>query len=125
MTTRALRLLYRDIPTFTCRARCTDCCGPVPWSADEIARVEVPPNAVWVNINGVQALARNDGSTECPFVQDGRCSVYDRRPFMCRLFGAVAREPRLLCPHGCRPDKPLTASRGKILASEYRGTMAP
>ena len=119
MTERTLRLLYRDIPTFSCRPGCTDCCGPVPWSPEELARIDVPIGAEWVEIKGVRALTVVD-ALRCPFAQGGRCVVYDRRPFMCRLFGSVAGEPRLTCPHGCHPGKPLTATRAASLADQYR-----
>jgi Fe-S-cluster containining protein len=31
-----------------------------------------------------------------------RCSVYDARPFVCRIYGAIKN---LSCPHGCVPDR--------------------
>lgn len=38
----------------------------------------------------------------CPHLGKNGCSVYDDRPLICRLFGTT---PKLLCPHGKRPDE--------------------
>lgn len=32
---------------------------------------------------------------------EGRCSVYDVRPMVCRLWGLV---PSMRCPYGCKPE---------------------
>jgi hypothetical protein len=42
-----------------------------------------------------------DGDYTCPALKDGRCSVYDVRPTLCRLWGVVEDMP---CPWGCVPD---------------------
>ncbi len=31
---------------------------------------------------------------------EGRCAIYEHRPLVCRLYGAVKR---MKCPHGCKP----------------------
>jgi Fe-S-cluster containining protein len=36
----------------------------------------------------------------CPALVDGRCSVYDVRPLICRLYASAEG---LRCPHGCQP----------------------
>lgn len=38
----------------------------------------------------------------CDKLIDGKCSIYEDRPFICRVFGAVKSE-RMRCPHGCKP----------------------
>lgn len=45
----------------------------------------------------------------CPLLKDNRCSVYDIRPAICKVFGASDHH-RLQCPHGCKPKNPLSAS---------------
>jgi Fe-S-cluster containining protein len=38
----------------------------------------------------------------CPALSDaGRCTVYDDRPFVCRIYGVTEM---LACPYGCEPD---------------------
>ncbi len=42
------------------------------------------------------------GTYRCPaLTADDRCSVYEDRPTVCRLWGAQQAMP---CPHGCQPD---------------------
>ena len=122
MTDRDLRMVYRDIPSagMRCKSGCSDCCGPVPWSDAEIARVAVPLHAEWIDLFGVRAL-QDPLTGKCPFVTPAGCAVYDRRPFMCRLFGSTPSEPRLACPHGCRPSRTLTAPQAAALTCRYRG----
>jgi Fe-S-cluster containining protein len=40
----------------------------------------------------------------CDYLSEGKCSVYDQRPAICRLFGSTEK---LMCPHGCVPDRVL------------------
>ncbi len=44
------------------------------------------------------------GIYTCPLLDTGtnKCSAYDVRPAICRLFGVV--EGELLCPHGYAPE---------------------
>jgi Fe-S-cluster containining protein len=45
---------------------------------------------------------------KCNMLQDdGSCKVYDVRPYVCRIWGAVRA---MQCPHGCRPDRFLTVN---------------
>jgi len=73
------------IPEFTCKKGCHDCCGPVPFSKEEWSRVPDKRKAT---------------SLTCPYVGEKGCDIYEERPLMCRLFGAVED---LKCPHGCAP----------------------
>lgn len=38
----------------------------------------------------------------CPYLTDGRCSIYDARPMICRMWGVARTMP---CPHGCEPER--------------------
>ena len=105
----ALRRLYKQIPTFECRDGCTDCCGPVPVSPLEAKRLD---------LEGQTLIPTKQNCLTCPFVDQGRCSVYADRPFMCRLFGTVDTS-LLRCPHGCRPEKMLTPLQAQLLKEEY------
>lgn len=125
-TSRALRLVYRDIPaTSPCKAGCTDCCGPVPWSDEELARVaaDVPAIAQWFEFetpagNAARGLM-NPLTGKCPFASVDGCQVYERRPFMCRLFATSIEETRLRCPHGVAPRQPLSARQAQALTVRY------
>ena len=95
--------LYAKIPIFKCKEGCTDCCGPVPRCKEENDRILFKMQQVGMF---------------CPYAVKGRCVIYEKRPFMCRIFGAVASGP-LKCPYGCGPENPLTEEEAKGLTEEY------
>lgn len=108
------RELYRSIPSFVCKEGCSDCCGPVPVTPWEAQRL---------GIAGQMVTPFDPKTLKCGFLQDGKCSVYDRRPFLCRLFGTVDN-PRMACPHGCKPTKVMSAKQGLVKLERYRSLHA-
>ena len=48
------------------------------------------------------------------YLQEGRCTIYDDRPLVCRLWGAAEN---LICPFGCKPDRYLTEAEAVDLMS--------
>jgi hypothetical protein len=114
--------VYRRIPDVECKGLCIDSCGPIAMSKAEDARlrelgVAVPPMA-----EAVAALERGD-DYYCPALNDGRCSVYEHRPAICRLWGATESMP---CPHGCTPPNALTQAESHellLLAADAGGGM--
>jgi Fe-S-cluster containining protein len=104
------------IPSFTCREGCHECCGIVPFSTDERNRVAVSrPLEQWepfVDSSWVPAAALS--SFKCPFVGKDGCSIYELRPMVCRLFGAVDH-PMMKCPMGSAPEKLLTDAQSREL----------
>lgn len=126
MTARALRMLYRDVPeVHGCMPACGKCCGPVPWSPAELAAVEgrIP--------SGTVRLPAPGGTTEvmlvhpleprrCPMLgPDKACTVYEARPLMCRMFGAVDG-PGMVCPFGAKARRVLSDAQGRALANRYK-----
>ena len=95
---------HAGIPSFDCKSGCSECCGPVIMSCLEWERIcerlGCEPKGDWTTLN-------------CPMLKDGRCSVYDIRPTICRLFGVV--KGKLLCPHGCRSERLLTDAEAQML----------
>lgn len=70
-------------------------------------------------MSGTVVTATKRGTVTCAFVgDDGCCSVYDRRPFVCRLFG-TSDDHRLRCPHGCGPKRKLTKAQSDARTEEY------
>lgn len=120
MKDRELRKLYGEIPRFTCKAGCTGCCGPVPWAAVEWERVkaEAPLTTLLHDLGEGAVLAQSGTDGMCPFRGESGCKVYDRRPFMCRLFG-TANDPRLICPFGSRPKHLHSAEWARRLLGRY------
>jgi Fe-S-cluster containining protein len=68
--------------------------------------VEIPPMA--------EAVAKIERGQDyhCPALKDGRCSVYEQRPTICRLWGATES---MRCPHGCTPANALTQTQSHEL----------
>jgi Fe-S-cluster containining protein len=55
----------------------------------------------------------NEERNCCPYLtEENRCEIYENRPAICRLYGAVED---LRCPYGCRPDRLLTGLEGAEL----------
>jgi uncharacterized protein len=96
--------LYKRLPDMKCVPGCTDCCGPVPfskWEADQAG----------VIIDGIQK------EINCKFSCKEGCSIYEKRPFMCRLFGVV--EGNLQCTHKVKPEYMITKELAQELTYEY------
>jgi len=95
-TDRQLAAVYAQIPDMDgCDGSCWESCGPVPMGAAERARIA----AAGVQIPPLVELLRS--GRMCPALSAfGRCPVYDVRPVLCRLWGAVEG---MRCDHGCRP----------------------
>jgi Fe-S-cluster containining protein len=82
--------LYDSVPDVNCKGLCHQACrdiGP-QITAEEKDRLAA---------RGVDIEKHDDG---CPALVDKRCSVYEDRPLICRLFGATKR---MRCPWGCEP----------------------
>lgn len=120
----ALADVYARIPEVRCKGLCEDSCGPIAMSNEEDARlrglgVTIPPMT-----DAVAAVERGEDYW-CPALTDGRCTVYDARPTICRLWGATTSMP---CPHGCTPDDALSQEQSYELlglAATAGGGMAP
>jgi uncharacterized protein len=100
---KAIRRLQLLVPKFECIPGCTDCCGPVPFSKWEWEQVQDK---------------RSSTSLSCVYSSKQGCEIYDKRPMVCRLFGA-SEDERLVCPHGKMPDKPLTVEETNRISKEY------
>jgi Fe-S-cluster containining protein len=126
VTDRALRMLYREVPEVKgCKAGCGKCCGPVPWTPAELARVthQVPPGTERVvapgGLSNVLMLV-NPATGACAMLDaEKRCTVYERRPLMCRIF-AAADDVGLQCPFGARAGRPLKAAKARALTDRYQ-----
>lgn len=97
------------IPTMLCKTGCNDCCGIVPFSKKEKEKVQVRADmqgVSWEPFHEAFLPSKGEDTLTCVFWRDG-CSIYEDRPMICKLFGAVDT-PRLTCPHGCGPDKKIS-----------------
>lgn len=90
---RRLDAIYAEIPTIDCKGLCAESCGPISVSPDEWRRMKE---------TGGKEPGVNPKTFVCNMLKDGRCSIYQARPAICRLFGVVED---LRCPHGCVPTR--------------------
>jgi Fe-S-cluster containining protein len=90
-----LEALYAQLPTVACKGLCSIACGPVPMSTLEAKRMRKADP--WRRIPMIHENLR------CVYLTDqNRCSVYDVRPLICRVWGVVKR---MSCMHGCIPTR--------------------
>jgi len=90
-----LDAVYATLPALACKGLCQESCGPLGMTLPEYRRLTeatgTPPTV--------------DDSLTCSFLKDGKCSAYDVRPAICRLWGL---EESMQCEFGCKPAKVLT-----------------
>lgn len=96
----ALDGLYSELPRIECAGKCANSCGPVMMSRVEWQRVCRAGGERW---------AQADDLT-CPYLENERCTVYEVRPMLCRLWGVVEGMP---CIFGCVPERMLTDEEGR------------
>ena len=103
--------LYARLPVVHCKGLCgAEVCGEVV----PVAEREMP-RLLDLALGGV--LPESDLPGPCPFLdRQNRCQIYQVRPLVCRLHGAVPAEteaivglPPWRCPHGCEVDGKISA----------------
>lgn len=94
-----LQVLYAQVPEINCKGLCHFACTAIDPTNRERellaeAGVDLPP------AQEMKRLAQQ-GLYRCPaLTEEKTCSVYERRPIECRVWGASETLP---CPHGCGP----------------------
>jgi Fe-S-cluster containining protein len=121
-----LAALYAELPVIACAGKCAESGGPVfmsrvEWQAVCRAGGERHADALTERehhhqqdrLVGGEPVARSDSRSvsalTCPYLENERCSVYEVRPMLCRLWGVVES---MECPWGCRPERYLTRDEG-------------
>lgn len=118
--------LYDQIPAVECKGHCgterhDTCCGPIICTALEAERLDAYDGVASPWESGTSpGTVRMDrlklNFYICPHLGlNGRCTAYEARPLICRLWGAVEN---LRCPWGCRPKKYLTCQQAAVLIEE-------
>jgi Fe-S-cluster containining protein len=112
---RALQEIYAEIPAIPgCQLRCAQSCGPIAMFKGEWKRVKR-------SAGYTPRLAK--GSLVCPLLSPtGKCTVYTARPYICRLWGATKT---LACPHGCEPERWLTAQEAHDIFKRIEAIAGP
>ncbi len=94
-----IQKLYEKIPRSSCRDKCFRCCiNSIQAAEEEIERM-----------GGYEYIDR------CPHLIENGCSVYQNRPFICRLYGTSS----LLSCEDCTAEYILNDQETRILLREY------
>lgn len=102
---------YLTLPVMQCDPGCPDCCGPVFCRPEEFDAVKR-----YAAENGIAPVRQG---LQCPMFQNGGCTVYRVRPFICRLFGHT---PALRCSKGY--NKNVTPERESAVKKQYKPELA-
>lgn len=120
-----IRGVWSKIPSTNCKGLCTDQCTAIAMSEGEhaVLRQRIPS---FPRVNEmISDLTEQREGYHCPALTFGRCIVYEDRPTICRLYGAVDHQ-LLRCPHGCEPDEGLlTHARASEIMDEARSVGGP
>lgn len=103
--------VYDAIPRIECKGKCWDSCSSLDLSEQETRRIQQRHG---IEIRQHNPLRADNRGRLCPALSMFRqCRVYDDRPFICRLWGAV---PSMKCNFGCIPEGGLlTEEQGHLL----------
>ncbi len=107
-----LKGLYELIPETNCKGLCQDSCGPVVF--EDVERENVQSRFPGTKIPDPLKVIQSKDAT-CPLLKNDRCSIYEARPSICRLWGSVERLP---CHHGCRPSSTMTDDGSSFVISQ-------
>lgn len=104
-TLKALKAFWDGLPQIECQGLCYNSCGPIGMSEFEHRLVSLHG----ADIPHYDPLAgemwRKNVKLYCPaLTHDGKCSIYEVRPTICRLWGLGRGE--MACPHGCTMSGP-------------------
>ncbi len=91
--------IYKQIPRSTCKEGCSDCCT----------------NMIQVTAEERDRMGGYEWDGQCVHLKDGKCSVYENRAFVCRIFGTS----ELMKCEGCTPERYLTEEETGLLVHEY------
>lgn len=115
---KRLRQIWDRVPKVDCQGLCHGACGVILMSALEHRLIE----------NHVGKIPQRDmqDGLSCPLLNEEtkRCKVYDVRPLVCRLYGAVEG---MECKHGCLVHGPLlTKQQGwELMAEAFKLSGSP
>lgn len=104
-----LEKLYATLPVITCQGLCQEACGPLMMSKLE---------AIRLHDAGHEVSAPISKDCECSLLVEEKCSAYDIRPAICRLFGLTED---LQCPFGCKSSRTLTVAESHAFLRRIDG----
>lgn len=115
----SLEQIYAVIPDVGCKGLCHEACGPIMATEKEVKRARDAGVDILAPARRILELrAVTAEIAVCPALVERRCSIYDVRPLICRIYGATRS---LQCEFGCRPQRWLTERESAYLVQQaYR-----
>jgi Fe-S-cluster containining protein len=111
---KTIEEVWASVPDdMECKGLCADYCGPVDASRVERRRLREQG----ARLPALPELQIGGKVEPCPLLVDGRCSVYEDRPLICRVWGNTER---LACEHGCRPARYMTDWEARVAFAQAR-----
>ncbi len=109
-----LDVVYAEMPTVACKGLCQESCGPIvqarSTAEQELLRMQ--------DAGGEKRGRQQRRPLSCPYLtaedETGRCSIYESRPAICRLWGIVD-VPLMRCTHGCEATEMLSGRAGAMV----------
>lgn len=99
MSRPEFRDIWMMIPDSGCIGLCQEACTAIDMTVEERRMLEeVLPG--FPSGEKMMYDVKYDPGYRCPALDEGRCTVYDVRPTVCRLWGSADSVP---CPWGCVP----------------------
>jgi Fe-S-cluster containining protein len=115
-----LQAIYDHVPEINCKGLCHETCGIIPMFNVEFQNIAentfIPIDPKNIIVLDDRTFMSAPGGV-CPLLQDRRCTAYDLRPLICRLYGST---PGLTCEHGCAPDELMSREEVIILTRELQ-----
>lgn len=97
----AIQALYEQLPSIECKGLCWNSCGPIDMSDAERSHIAELGVEIPVFTSERSARWALDEPLHCTALDAfGRCTVYERRPLICRMWGVTESMP---CVYGCQP----------------------
>lgn len=97
-------------PYLQCKKGCSSCCKNTQFKIRYIEALQLAEGFATLPAGKQQAVVENieRESSDCPFLLDNCCSVYDYRPVLCRAFGLLIQIGEMLgtCDLNFRNAKP-------------------
>jgi len=96
-----LEAIYAQVPRVNCKGRCQYACTAIDMTPREDARIRAAGVEITPHQQALEQM-KTGGDFACDALDAvGRCSVYELRPLVCRVWGTT---PSLRCAYGCEPE---------------------
>jgi Fe-S-cluster containining protein len=94
-----IKKLYEKIPSSVCDGHCSKCCT----------------NMIQFAPSEEEKMGGYKWDGVCSHLKDGKCSIYENRPLICRIYGV---SEMFIC-EGCKPVRTLTEEETLGIIHEY------